>query len=108
MGTISVWERGVSKWDFLSLPARFHMGISIWKWQSPCEKHSQGIFSSIPKWAQTLFGNRLVTEPVPIWKWGRVHPSSKYMRHAQPNGKIVKKIDFFDKKIGFFNRKISV
>jgi hypothetical protein len=30
------------------------------------------------------------------------------MRHAQLNGKIVKKIDFFDKKIGFFNRKISV
>jgi hypothetical protein len=27
---------------------------------------------------------------------------------VQPNGKIVKKIDFFDKKIGFFNRKISV
>jgi hypothetical protein len=30
------------------------------------------------------------------------------MRHAQPNGKIVNKIDLFDKKIGFFNRKISV
>jgi hypothetical protein len=30
------------------------------------------------------------------------------MRHAQLNGKFVKKIDFFDKKFGFFNRKISV
>jgi hypothetical protein len=30
------------------------------------------------------------------------------IRHAQPNGKIVKKINFFEKKIGFFYRKISV
>jgi hypothetical protein len=29
------------------------------------------------------------------------------MRHAQLNGILVKKIDFFDKKIGFFYRKIS-
>jgi hypothetical protein len=30
------------------------------------------------------------------------------MRHVQLNGKIAKKIDFFDKKIGFFYRKIIV
>jgi hypothetical protein len=26
MGTNSVWEQGVPKWEFLCLPARFHMG----------------------------------------------------------------------------------
>ena len=30
------------------------------------------------------------------------------MTHTQPNGKTVKKIDFFGKKIEFLNRKISV
>jgi hypothetical protein len=79
MGTNSVWEWGVPKWEFLSLPAQFNMGITIWKRRSPNGKHSHmGIFSLIPKWAQTLFGNGLVTGPVPIWKRGRVNPSSEY------------------------------
>jgi hypothetical protein len=26
MGTNSVWEWGVPKWEFLNLPAHFHMG----------------------------------------------------------------------------------
>jgi hypothetical protein len=29
MGTNSVRERGVPKWEFLSLPTRFHMGITL-------------------------------------------------------------------------------
>ncbi len=66
-----------------------------------------GIFSSIPKWAQTLFGNRLVTEQSPYGN-GDMSILLATMRYAQLNGKIVKKIDFFDKKFGFFNRKISV
>jgi hypothetical protein len=32
------------------------------------------IFSLIPKWAQTLFWNRIVTEPVLIWKQRHVDP----------------------------------
>ena len=44
------------------------MAIPIWK------TFPFGDFPSIPKWAQTLFGNGIVTEPVPIWKQGRVNP----------------------------------
>jgi hypothetical protein len=66
-----------------------------------------GIFYSVPKWAQTLFGNGLVTELSPCGN-GHVSILLASMRHMQLNGKTVKKIDFIDKKIGFFNRKVSV
>jgi hypothetical protein len=91
------------------------MGISyVSVWGSPygngdphMEHSNMGIFSSIPKWAQTLFGNGLVNELSPYGN-GDVSIFLASMRHVQLNSKIVKKIDYFDKKIGFFNRKIGV
>jgi hypothetical protein len=83
IGTNSILERGVLKWDFFNLPAHFHTGISIWKrWIQNGKDCHLMIFSSIPNWAQTLFWNILVTEPSsygngqidiknPIW-WSRV------------------------------------
>jgi hypothetical protein len=83
----------------------FCKGITISKRQSPYGKHSHmGTFSSIPKWAQTLFGNRLVTEPSP-YQNGGVPILLASMRHVQLNGKIVKKIDFFDNKSDFLTGK---
>jgi hypothetical protein len=79
MGTNSVWEWGVPKWEFLTfLYGDHHMETAMPIWKT----FHMGIFSSIPKWARTLFGNGLVTEPVPIWKWGRVNPSSEYETRA--------------------------
>jgi hypothetical protein len=31
MGTNSVWKRGVPIWKYVSLPAHFHTGITIWE-----------------------------------------------------------------------------
>ena len=67
METNSIRKRGLPIWEYLSLPAHFRTVITIWKHWSPYGKHSHMvIFTSIPKWAQTLFGNRLVTEPSPF------------------------------------------
>jgi hypothetical protein len=86
------------------------MGISyVSIWGSPYgndDPHMEnipirGFFSSIPKWAQALFENGLVTEPVPIWKQGLLAS----MKHVQHNGKFAKKIIFFHKKIGFFQQE---
>jgi hypothetical protein len=83
----------------------FRKGITMWKRRSPYGKHSHmGIFSSIPKWARTLFGNGLVTELSPYGN-GDVSILLASMRHVQLNGKIVEKIDFFNKKIGFLTGK---
>ncbi len=68
-------------------------------------EHSHvGIFSSIPKWARTLFGNGLVTEPSPYGN-GDVSILLASMRHVQLNGNIVEKINLFDKKIRFLTGK---
>jgi hypothetical protein len=61
-----------------------------------------GIFPSIPKWAQTLFGNGLGTEPSPYGN-GDVSILLASMRHAQLNGKIIKKM----KKMDFLTRKLD-
>ncbi len=69
----------------------FFMGITIWKRRSPYGKHSHmGVFPSISKWAQTLFGNGLGTEPSPYGN-GDVSILLARMRHVQLNGKIIMK-----------------
>ena len=65
--TNSIRKRGFPIWEYSSLPAHFRTVITIWKRWSPYGKHSHMvIFTSIPKWAWTLFGNGLVTERSPF------------------------------------------
>ncbi len=67
METNSIRKRGFPIWEYSSLPAHFGTVITIWKRWSPYGKHSHMvIFTSIPKWAWTLFGNGLVTERSPF------------------------------------------
>ena len=63
--TNSIRKRGFPIWE--CLPAHFRTVITKWKQWSPYGKHSHMvIFTSIPKWAWTLFGNGLVTERSPF------------------------------------------